>query len=80
MSEPTNFQKEHRVYQLKMAELRDKLPKNWIKQVLMSRDDLTVYMYQKYYNDLVNIVNGRSYKLYVQRQDLVKEVEQLTKQ
>lgn len=77
MAIETPYQTDHRIYQRKMKELKSKLPRNWVKKVIIKQGEMNISQYQKLYNDLVNLVNGRSYKMYVTSPDLVKDIESL---
>lgn len=67
-------------YQRKMDNIKKTLPRNWVKQIMERRKRITLANYNKLYNDLVNIVNGRSYRTYLKRKDLVREIIELSNQ
>ena len=66
-----------KIYQREMSKIKKHLPKNWVKTITYKRKWMSRKAYDKLYNNLVNMVNGRSYKIYAKRKDLVKEITEL---
>lgn len=64
-------------YRKEVMAMKQDLPRNWVKLVTDKYTDLSRGEYTKLYNDLVSIMNGRSYRLYLERQDLIGEVIKL---
>ncbi len=69
---------DRKMYQRQMSMIKKNLPKHWVKIIMDRRKKTKHHLYLKLYNDLVNIVNGRSYKAYLSRKELVKEVIELS--
>lgn len=71
------YVKDTDAYKKEVTAMKKDLPRNWVKIVTDKYADLSRKEYTKLYNDLVSIMNGRSYRLYLERQDLMSEVLKL---
>jgi hypothetical protein len=67
-----------KIYKRKMTKLKKKLPSNWVQIILSKKKRLSISKHLKMYNDLVNIVNGKSYRKFLNDKHLVNELYELS--
>jgi hypothetical protein len=80
MKTTQDYLEARKAYQREVNKVKKNLPSNWIQIIINRRKRIGKTKYVKLYNDMVNMINGRSYKLYLSKQDLFEEIVELANQ